>query len=523
MKAQIDSSKPQHGAFSRRAKTAALATSILAGLFVSSGPARAATLEYPSLACPSSLQDCINMADAGDRILIASDDPIEEDISFFKSLTISHKPNVRPVITGVGTKDATGKFIVGSDANGAPTKVTLDGISFRDIGVSFQADSGTGHRFVIKNSSVEHSNISGASGIHFGIGVPGVSVAAINNRVKTTNFGISLSTSGSSTGRVEALVTRNSVTASVPAQSYGGIDLSSGDGVNLRARVTNNVIHTTGGSGHDFAAGIKTYTSEFSSMDVKILNNTIDNLQTAGAFHFQHSAGDTRFKATIYNNTVSRSEKAFSKLPDSTANSSIRAGYNNYFNLEAGNSIAPFRLGPRNRSLNPRFVNPAPGSTNYRIKSSSLLRNKGNDCVPGGIERIDAARRFRIDGSHVDIGAFERGAGAPGNRRIITGSSSRDVLTGGSASDVICGLGGTDTLKGLAGSDRVYASAGNDVVRGGRGADKLSGGTGRDDVYGEGGRDRVNTKDGVRGNDLAHGGSRNDSCTTDRNDTRTSC
>ncbi len=82
------------------------------------------------------------------------------------------------------------------------------------------------------------------------------------------------------------------------------------------------------------------------------------------------------------------------------------------------------------------------------------------------------------------------------NACTITGTTGNDVLRGTTGNDVICGLGGNDTLTG---------GAGNDTLRGGPG------------------RDYLNTKDRVRRNDVADGGTGYDTCKTDRRDTRISC
>jgi Ca2+-binding RTX toxin-like protein len=60
-------------------------------------------------------------------------------------------------------------------------------------------------------------------------------------------------------------------------------------------------------------------------------------------------------------------------------------------------------------------------------------------------------------------------------------------------------------------------------VIGGDGNDRLFGGPGNDVLSGQDGRDYLNTRDNVRGNDIANGGAGADTCDTDRGDLGTSC
>lgn len=96
----------------------------------------------------------------------------------------------------------------------------------------------------------------------------------------------------------------------------------------------------------------------------------------------------------------------------------------------------------------------------------------------------------------------------------IFGTPGNDVLNGTPRRDVICGFGGNDRIDGR---------GGDDVIRGGAGDDILIGGPGNDKLFGEGGNDRLNVRDGVRGNDLAHGGVGVDICVRDQRDRARSC
>lgn len=98
----------------------------------------------------------------------------------------------------------------------------------------------------------------------------------------------------------------------------------------------------------------------------------------------------------------------------------------------------------------------------------------------------------------------------------IVGTAGKDVILASQSP-------GDDTICTLGGDDQVDAGAGDDTIKGGGGVDTLVGGLGSDKVYGEAGADSLNIRDGVKGNDLAGGGSGTDSCTRDKKDKIMSC
>jgi CSLREA domain-containing protein len=139
----------------------------------------------------------------------------------------------------------------------------------------------------------------------------------------------------------------------------------------------------------------------------------------------------------------------------------------------------------------------------------------------------------RGDGS--DIGAYELvmcSGDVVNASGTVVGTPGPDVLRGGEGNDAIFGLGGNDKIFGLGGDDDVCSGKGNDTLEGGEdndtleggeGKDLLRGGQGNDRLFGLRGEDRLNTKDDVRKNDLANGGSSKDVCRTDPKDKRVSC
>ena len=158
-----------------------------------------------------------------------------------------------------------------------------------------------------------------------------------------------------------------------------------------------------------------------------------------------------------------------------------------------------------------------PSGEGLQAEPTSALVNAGQTCIDiTSLPRGDAARKFRVAGRAVDVGAYERGSTISGSVPgfNISGADFADVITGSSGRDIICGLGEADTLKGDGGPDLVF---------GGDGTDHLWGDGGPDHVFGGLGADRVNVRDGVHGNDTAVGGAGQDTCLSDPGDKRIGC
>jgi CSLREA domain-containing protein len=158
-------------------------------------------------------------------------------------------------------------------------------------------------------------------------------------------------------------------------------------------------------------------------------------------------------------------------------------------------------------------INPNGGQTStLALLAGSPAINAGGPDTPGP-EACEPSDQRGAPRSDCDIGAYElvRCQGAVVN---MVGTAGADVLRSGDRSDTILGLGGADEISG---------GGGNDTVCGGEGNDRLKGGSGKDRLFGQEGQDRLNTRDEVKGNDLADGGPGQDICRTDLEDRRISC
>ncbi|HXJ67110.1 MAG TPA: hypothetical protein VNN79_25435, partial [Actinomycetota bacterium] len=133
-------------------RTIALVASALVALLLvtPASPAAAGTHQwtYPSTSCPTTLQSCIDGADPGDTIFVATNTPIMEDLSITKSLTLRAAQGFLPAVQYVN--------VVGDGSGGA-----LD-VTVEDLRVTFDVaavfNGGTGHSLTIRNVNVEQSD-----------------------------------------------------------------------------------------------------------------------------------------------------------------------------------------------------------------------------------------------------------------------------------------------------------------------------------------------------------------------------
>ena len=135
----------------------------------------------------------------------------------------------------------------------------------------------------------------------------------------------------------------------------------------------------------------------------------------------------------------------------------------------------------------------------------------------------------------------------PGHDDPVDGGGGNDHIAGGTGSDSLFGNQGSDTILGGYGNDEIVPHNGRDVVDGGPGRDHLCAMAGRDEIKGADGADDLATCGGPQtgadwylggpgddliysvnvpeqtSGDVVNGGSGNDTCTIDPEDTATNC
>ena len=159
--------------------------------------------------------------------------------------------------------------------------------------------------------------------------------------------------------------------------------------------------------------------------------------------------------------------------------------------------------------------------------SAAAIAQRAGKLVVAGVTSAGNGSDFALARYHGDDGQAPPPPpctkhGTAGND-IIRSTSRNDVVCAGAGNDIVYGGGGNDTLRGGSGNDILRGQGGNDRTFGGPGNDILYGGSGSDRLFGADGGDILKARDEVGGNDLADAGAGEDSCATDRGDTRGSC
>src|SRR5262249_19082818 len=149
-------------------------------------------------------------------------------------------------------------------------------------------------------------------------------------------------------------------------------------------------------------------------VEFDVVGNSIDRINGNAVYADNEQKDPGNFGLRVFNNVFSNTAGAAVNLTTGPAATGpyITDGASNVEHA----TWAPDRLHGHSIgkpiSVNPRFVNEVNG--NLRLTSSSSLIDHGVTCSRGGVAGPDAARRSRIHGKNVDIGAFEFGAGPAG-------------------------------------------------------------------------------------------------------------
>jgi len=398
------------------------------------GPLPAARADFPilhpwpdiSFPCDTTLQACVSGVNPGEGILIETDGPIDESITIDKSLTLRADSGFQPLFSA---NQSVSAVFTGADGH----TIDIEGLWF-DAGAILvnQAASGPLTALVVHNRLVSS----------FSNGTPA----------------IELRTGGTDpVGSITFELSDN--TMSVPAGDHQtGIHVESSNGSDCTGRIAGNVIEMKGSSdgaailvsnpagaslstdvianeilGAAFDRGIAVLQgSATGSSDVRILDNLVigqgGEIGGPGAIAFSGSAGT--LTATVVNNTVVKGEDGIqgtasgsgtveglvaNNLVSDNSHSGIQIDAAltdtllNRNNLIFANGSDLFMPGPGTITDDPLFVDP---HDDNHLKPGSPAIDAGDDsAVPAtdidGKAVTDLDGNPRIQGSHVDIGAYE--------------------------------------------------------------------------------------------------------------------
>jgi len=391
-------------------------------------PAGAAIRTWPgSSPCNTTLQACLDAADAGDIVEVASDGPIAGPIELFrKSLTLRAAAGFTPVFEANSSTNVI-------DAFGADTLVAIviEGLTVRGGTINaYQAGTGP-FGLTIRGNTVEADGLdANRTGIRLGtfgstptgpvnfaivdndvnlgflqgddisaIGIedlPGSTIGVIDGN--TVGNGGTFSTLSAirvrnNIGSVDLQVSRNSVAA---VGYNGGILLiQEGSGSTLDAHVFDNLVTGTVGLTGPQPGAISLIASA-GALHADVLSNTLAGNHTG----FIASAAAGASIDGMLANTVVANNGTRGVVIDAT----IAGDFANEHNLVFGNGSNDFTPGAGTVLADPRFV----GAQDFRLRGNSPARDAGNTVLAAGIS-VDLGGASRVFGPAVDIGAWELG------------------------------------------------------------------------------------------------------------------
>ncbi|HVP28819.1 MAG TPA: choice-of-anchor Q domain-containing protein [Myxococcota bacterium] len=406
-------------------------------------------IDSPPCDATSTLQECVDGANSGDAVKIATNGPISESISFEKSLTLGAAQGFTPVFSA-------GNVIKAILTNTDSTSIRIEGLTLQD-GYIYVVQEGSGSLTVdIVNNLIEQDTTPTDGGfggpVFEAIGIQAITAGAATGPMSffvagnTVSFpvvpplcggspctaeGISIFSNASSSS---GLVTGNILTMSLAGST--AIDLSSLS-ADLTVDVTRNHI-----SGIGYDAGIELFSEGTGTLTARVLDNLVSgehSSQGDGAITADASSdplgGTGAIQFAIANNTIARDDTAIrvrrergpqgqlGTVAGSIANNALTG---NFYGLD----VDPALVGTVSDHSNLFFDNTADvasgivglnsiladplydGSTDYHLKSGSPAIDAGDDsAVPAtdleGNPITDLDGHPRVQGAHVDIGVYE--------------------------------------------------------------------------------------------------------------------
>ncbi len=407
--------RPTIKTFEMRARVTALL------LLLAAAPAPAANLEWPGPApCNTSLQACIDAADAGDRIRVGSEGPIDQNLSIVRDLRLETLPGYRPrlapgrriSVAGNAALDVRVRgFIVerGSVAvqHTGSSALTL---SLQDLditaepgreGLRIDAGGAGPVGFTIENVAIE---IDGAAGgdaraalriAHAGSGLFDGVIGFV--RITASGLGPAAALaidSGPGSATLDVFGVR--IDGSALA---GGIAVNAGTGPLAINLVSNAVIGDGAGSDLATRAALRV-DGAAAAVTVNALNNTTVGTPRGLAL----VAGAGGLTGAVQNHLASGHAVRGFDLPST---------FPNRRNLAWNNGADLWTPGPGTLTADPRLVDPLQPRLRADSPAIGAAERSLLDAVSAarGLPAldVDGLRRFKGTNAALDIGAFEYG------------------------------------------------------------------------------------------------------------------
>ena len=370
----------------------------------------------PPCDAASTLQACVDNAGPDDTVQIATNF-VNESISIQNALTLRAAQGFTPVFASGRSITAEPKVYCNS--------FTIEGLTLDqgDISVIQQSDGSmnaqiVGNTILSPSTNIGATEVGGSGGpVGFDVSGNTISVPYDDSGVLQREIGIGVSSVGPSlTGRIEGnsiamegIVGRGAIQITTYADSSqidvianritgehyeNGVFFEQAAGTAQGRVLDNLVIGTAGGNGG--TKGAISFESTAGTLDANVVNNTI-----AAAERGIYVYGATSVSGLVANNIMSGSTQEGIWIDPASA--ATVPNRNNLLFGAGGQDFYGTTPGPGTLSMDPLFVGP----DDYHLQAASPAIDAGDDAsVPADLT-TDLEDNPRIQGAHVDIGAYE--------------------------------------------------------------------------------------------------------------------
>lgn len=393
-------------------------------------PLCAQTVNWPGSApCDAYFTTCLASVPAGGTLRIVSDQVIADRVILNRAVSVEAAPGVSAVFTAsenhafnlpgtapwaVSLRNLRfeGSTLAVGIAGNQPGDLRLEGLSFRGNAANAQAQlylqvnaaTSARSRIAIRRCEFEIGSDNGApfSIVQFGGGTAGMELQVEDNRFRPEPVAIAQSfhrawfanVGGSGTWDIAFRRNRILPASALPARRYAyGIEINTVGSAGINLVVHDNVFaldQVAGAGGAAISAG-----GSSGQVQVRVLNNTVTDAYYA-----------TNFRANVFgrfdNNLVANGFR----LHDGEA---LAANFTRRGNLEFGYAFSNWATAPGTLTTDPQLAsNGQPLPTSPAIHAGSdAARAETGPGIFGAPAALDAQGLRRLEGAHIDIGAYE--------------------------------------------------------------------------------------------------------------------
>lgn len=366
--------------------------------------AGAGVLTYPGPApCDTTLQACLTGALSGDTVEIATNVPIDENLTVGKSLTLRPAAGFTPTLGGGATVRSLNFSNLGS--SGFAETLLIEQLHFDLMQVRGLVSQASGHSITIRDNRVtfEFAN-NNTPAVEIDARVPLTGVIS-GNRITSTAQAVQVWAITDPAQVIDYTIERNVIDTSLSSASYIGINTDLRGSGTYHVRIFSNVIDGVGGCFCGNNSGIAVDMIAGATADVSVNNNTVNRTQTTRAFNILVRDPGAVLTVNLFNNIASFSDQQGFHIDNFGGGTlTLNADQNVSFGNGEVDDFGGYDPGTV-REENPLYRNEPAGDLTL-LPFSSLI-NSGITAPTGGVSALDAAGAPRVLGSAIDVGAYE--------------------------------------------------------------------------------------------------------------------